>query len=397
MELLIKGARIVDSNKDFIGDIYIKKGIINKVGADLEVPSCRIIDGEGLVVLPSFIDLHCHFREPGQTYKEDIRTGSLAALRGGFTAVNLMANTKPICSSMDTVNYVFSKAKDLDLIEIHQTVSLTNNFDGEDISHIDTLTDVVKLLSDDGKGVKSSEVMLRAMIKAKEKGLTIISHAEDENLTKYSTRLSENVATNRDIQLAKFTGVHLHLAHVSTKEAMEDIIRAKEEGYKITCEVTPHHLALVGEDTYRVNPPMRAKEDIEYLINSIKRGMIDVIATDHAPHTKGDKLQGAPGISGLETAFSVCYSVLVKEGHITLGYLSRLMSKNPAQLLGLNKGLIEEGYDGDLVLVDLFKKIIVDSRNFISKGKNTPFENMEFWGEIKGTIRKGKVLFEGGN
>lgn len=392
MELLIKNARIVDWCQDFIGDVYVKFGVIQEIGLNLE-KQCQIIDAEGLVLMPAFVDLHSHFRDPGQTYKEDIHSGSLAAVRGGYTTVNLMANTTPVCSEMETVNYVLEKARVVKLVDIHQCVSVTKDLQGEDISHLDKLNSEVKMLSDDGRGVANSKVMLEAMAKAKEKDLIIITHAESEELTIVDTRLAENTMTWRDISLAKYTGCKLHMAHVSTKEAMDYVIRAKQEGQKLTCEVTPHHLALTKDTDYKVNPPLREEEDITALIKAIKEGYVDAIATDHAPHSYEDKKKGANGISGIETAFSVCYTKLVHEGHITLNKLSELMSKNPSKLLNINKGEIKIGSEADLVLVDINESYKVKTEDFASKGKNTPFEGRVFKGVISNTIKAGKFVY----
>ncbi len=391
-ELLIKGARIVDWNKDCVQDIYIKNGIIHEISPNIKV-KCETIRAEGLFLLPSFIDMHCHFREPGYEYKEDLLTGSLAAVKGGFTAVNIMANTNPVCSNMEIVNYVFNRGKEIGLIDIHQSISITDNFDGMSIHHLDKIDERVKIISDDGNGVENNRVMLEAMKKATEKNLIVMSHAEDRELSKYDTRLSENISTMRDVELAKCTGARLHMAHVSTKEALQYVIVGKKNGINITCEVAPHHIALDEKTEYRVNPPLRTGEDVKFLIEGIKNGLVDVIATDHAPHSAIDKEKGAPGISGLETAFSICYTKLVREGHISLSKLSELMSRNPSKLMGLNKGQVEEGYDGDLVLLDIEKMYEIDSSKFLSKGKNTPFNNMNVWGNVEATIKAGKVVF----
>jgi dihydroorotase len=392
MELLIKNARIIDSSQDFKGDVYIKFGIIQEIGLNL-TKHCETIDAEGLVLMPSFVDLHCHFRDPGLTYKEDIYTGSQAAVRGGYTAVNLMANTMPVCSSMDTINYVLDKSREINLIDIHQTASITKDMLGTDLSHLDKLDNLVKMISDDGKGVSNSKLMLEAMIKAKAKDLMVITHAESEDLTTIDTRLAENTMTWRDITLAKFTDCQLHMAHVSTIEAMKAVIEAKKEGVRVSCEVTPHHIALTNQTEYKVNPPLRERADVEYLIKAIQEGFVDAIATDHAPHSVEDKLKGANGISGIETSFSVCYTKLVKDGYITLNKLSEIMSRNPARLMRVNKGEIKIGYDGDVVLVDLNSDYVVDSESFRSKGKNTPFNGMKLYGEILKTIKGGIVVF----
>ncbi|HHV26804.1 MAG TPA: dihydroorotase [Tissierellia bacterium] len=394
MKLLLKGAKVIDYNKEFKGDIYIEDGKILDFGPDLNY-DCEIINCNGLVVMPSFIDLHTHFRDPGFTYKEDLYTGSKAALKGGYTFVNLMANTNPICSSMEVVNYVLEKSKELDLIDIHQTVSITKDFDGKTLEHIDSLGKEVKFLSDDGKGVQESVVMYRALKKAKEKNLTIIAHEEDEGIVGVDSRLSENIMTFRDIELVRGTRAKLHLAHVSTKQAIEGIVKGKEEGLPITCEVTPHHISLYN-NSYKVNPPIRKKEDVSALIEAIKAGYVDAIGTDHAPHSVEDKKNGACGISGLETAFSISYTTLVRGGHTSLNKLSEIMSANPGEIADINKGRIEVGYDGDLVLLDLNKEVKINSKNFVSKGKNTPFNGEKYWGEIIATIKSGKVKYNGG-
>lgn len=396
-ELLIKNANIVDSSQNFKGDVYIKNGIISKVGLKLD-EDCKTLDAKGLTLIPSFVDMHVHFREPGYEYKEDIKSGSRAALRGGFSAVNLMGNTNPICSTKETLDYVLEKNRQANLIDIHQTVSMTRDFDGEDITHLEEMPECVKFISDDGKGVKNNKIMLDIMNKAKERDWTIISHAEDEDLTPCCTRLSENIITSRDIELAKYTGAKLHMAHVSTIEAIEYIIDAKKKGARVTCEVAPHHIALTDSTDYRVNPPLRKQRDVDSIIDAIKKGYVDVIATDHAPHTEDDKLSGAPGLVGLETAFSVCYTSLVKSGHIDLNKLTEIMSKNPSRLMDLNSGEIKIGQVGNLVLVDLDKEEKIDTSDFASKGKNTPFKDMTFQGRVEKTIIKGEVRYSrGGN
>lgn len=397
MNLLIKNARIIDFAQDFLGDLYIENGFIKEIGAKLNIENVEIIDAKGLVLMPSFIDTHAHFRDPGLTYKEDIETGARAALRGGYTGVCLMANTKPICSSKETLEFVRNREKELNLIDLHQCVSVTRGFDGEDLTHLDDFKndDRLKAISDDGVGVMDSKTMYDAMLKAKENGWVIMSHAEDKSFSLSDMRIAENIMTLRDIYLAKETGARLHMCHVSTKEAIEYIREAKLNYKNITCEVTPHHIALTRDiNDYRVNPPIREKEDVDSVIKAIKDGVVDCIGTDHAPHTKEDKEKGSPGMVGLETSFSICYTSLVKSNGITLNKLSEIMSKNGAEILGMNKGKISPGFDGDLVLVDLDKKIKVNSDEFHSKGKNTPFEGMEFYGDIEMTIKGGRILYK---
>lgn len=394
MDILIKNCRVIDENKDFVGDVCIENGKIGDYGKNLNY-DCKTISGKGLVLMPAFIDMHVHFREPGYTYKENIQTGSLAALKGGYTFVNLMANTNPICSNMKIVESVLKRSEDLDLIDIHQTVSITEDFDGRTLDHLDTLDNRVKFISDDGKEVQSNLTMYKAMIKAEELDLTIISHTEDDEIVQIDTRLSENIMTLRDIYLSKLTNCKLHLAHVSTKESIEEVRKAKSKKANITCEVTPHHIALY-EDDYKVSPPIREKKDIKAIIEGIKDGTVDIIATDHAPHLKEDKEKGAPGISGIETAFSISYTKLVKSGEISLNKLSEIMSSKPGELMKINKGKIEKGYDGDLVLIDLDKEIVINGEEFVSKGKNTPLNGQKFYGEVVATIKNGRIKYNGG-
>ncbi|BDR70729.1 dihydroorotase [Clostridium tetani] len=393
MELLIKNSRVVDFSQDFIGDVYVKNGIIHEIGRDLE-KNCKTIEGIGKVLMPSFIDLHAHFREPGYTYKEDIESGSMAAAKGGYTYVNLMPNTNPVCSSMDIVNYVINKADEIGLIDVHQAVSITRDFDGQTINHIDELDEKVKVISEDGKDVMNSKTMIKAMEKAKEKNILVMCHCENHDVSAMDMRLAEDTMTWRNITLAQYTGCSVHISHVSTKKSMNYIIDAKRKGQNVTCEVTPHHIALEDGINYRVNPPLRKKEDRDFLIKAIRGGLVDAIGTDHAPHSDEDKTKGAPGISGIETAFSVCYSYLVKKKEISLSKLSEIMSKNPAEIMCLNKGQIKIGFMGDLVLVNLEKSYKVNSNSFLSKGKNTPFEGKKLYGQVEKTIKSGKIIYD---
>ena len=397
MNLLIKNARIVDAAHDFYGDIYIENGKIKEISEEIIKGDVETIDALGKVLMPSFIDTHTHFRDPGLTYKEDIETGSKAAVRGGYTGVCLMANTKPIVSDKETLDFVRNRSKEVGLVDVHQCVSVTKDFDGVTLEHLESFKEdkELKAISDDGKGVVSNEAMRRALELTKETGWVVMSHAECPEFSKLDMRLAEDMMTIRDVELAKYTGGRLHMCHVSTVKSMKAIIDAKMEGANVTCEVTPHHIFLTQDiSNYRVNPPIREKEDVEYIHWAIKHGYVDTIGTDHAPHTKEDKEKGAPGMVGLETAFPICYTSLVKNGDISLNKLSEIMSKNGANLLGMNKGLVEPGKDGDLVLVDLDKKIKVDSSEFASKGRNTPYEGMEFYGEVLMTIKSGKIVYK---
>ncbi|WP_370829846.1 dihydroorotase [Clostridium sp.] len=396
MDLLIKNANMIDAYESFFGDILIIDGIITEIGKDINKEGIDIIDAKGLTLMPSFIDTHAHFRDPGLTYKEDMESGSRAAAKGGYTGVCLMGNTNPICSTKEVVEYVRNKAKEVGLIDVHQCVSITENFGGKSIEHLNAFDDDKELvaITDDGVGVMDSSIMMKAMEKAKENNWIVMSHAEDKTFSKIDMRIAEDLMTIRDLYLAKATKARLHMAHVSTVESIEAIRRAKKEGANVTCEVTPHHIGLTTEESnYRVNPPIREKADVNSIIEGIKDGTVDCIGTDHAPHTEEDKAKGAPGMVGLETAFSICYTELVRKNGISVNKLSELMSRNPAKILGMNKGSITIGKDGDLVLVDLNKEVVIDKEKFASKGKNTPFHGRKYFGEVIMTIKGGMLIY----
>lgn len=397
MNLLIKNVNLIDESNNFFGDIYIENGLIKELGTSLN-KECETLDGKGLVLMPAFIDTHAHFRDPGFEYKEDIESGSKAAVRGGYTTVTLMPNTKPVCSSKEVLDYVVNKGKEVGLVDLYQTVSITKNLSGEEINHLKEFegNPNVKAITDDGKGVSDSKIMMEAMKIAKANNWIVMSHAESPEFSKVDMRLAENMMTWRDITLAKFIDCRLHMSHVSTKEAMKYIIEGKNDGVKVTCEITPHHLALNNKiSNYRVNPPIREEEDVNFLIKAIKMNYVDCIGTDHAPHSKEDKEKGAPGMIGIEQAFSICYTKLVKENHISLNKLSQLMSGNAAKLLNINKGKLQPGFLGDLVLIDLNKKRVFKEEDIVSRSKNTPFNGMEFYGDVVVTIKNGKIVYKG--
>lgn len=398
--IIIKNVRIVDKNIDKNGYVIIEAGKISSLGFDQidDENIMTVIDGKGMVLMPAFADLHAHFRDPGFTYKEDLTSGSRAAVRGGYTSVVLMANTNPVCSNLEVYKDVKNRASEIGLVDVEPVISISENLKGENSNHLDELINKsdssnIKFLSDDGKGVMSSKMMEDALELSKKLNLVIMSHAEDHSFSTTDMRKAENYMTLRDIFACEQTGGRLHLCHVSTKEAMEMIITAKKKGINVTCEVTPHHIFLTDEVNYRVNPPLRKAEDIESIINAIKAGYVDAIATDHAPHSDEDKLNGAPGISGIELSFQLCLTKLVKESNIELKTLSELMSYNPCKMMGLNKGLIKEGYEADLVLVDINKKTNIDISKFQSKSKNSPLNGYEVYGEVLMTFKSGKLVY----
>lgn len=390
--MLITNAALTDAKGERKADLLIENGIITKIGQGLNSDGHTVLNAEGLTVMPAFIDLHCHFRTPGFEYKEDLETGSKAAAAGGYTLVNCMANTKPVCSSEKIAFEVMNAAESIGLCRVNQTISITKDFDGKTLDHLSNV-DTLKIISDDGKGVQSSLIMYNAMKIAKEKGMTIFSHAEDMELSPVDYRLAEDLETMRNIELAKTCGAHLHMSHVSTIGAMQAVERAKAQGANVTCEVGPHHIWFY-DNAYKVNPPIRTRADVDYLIRAIKNGTVDAIATDHAPHTDEEKQNGAPGMVGLETAFAVCYTKLCLESGVPLSRLSQLLSQNPAKILNANKGLLQEGCDGDIVIIDTNKQWSVNRNALNSKSKNTPWHGTNLTGKVIATLMGGKITYK---
>ena len=389
--MLLKNARLASGQPV---DLLLKDGLIAAMGLDLAADGEEVLDCAGRTVLPAFVDLHCHWRTPGFEYKEDIATGSAAAAAGGYTFVNLMPNTKPVCSSADIAHSVMAEAERIGLCAANQTVSITQNFDGRTLDHLKTLPEDLKFITEDGKGVQSGNVMAKAFSIAVQRGLTIMSHAEDMDISPWDYRLAENIETVRNLHLSEYYGTRLHMCHVSTKEAVEAIGAAKWKGVPVTCEVTPHHLWFADTD-YRVNPPIRKAEDVDALIEAIRLGVVDAIATDHAPHTDEEKAAGAAGMVGLETAFGVCYTKLCREKGLPLARLAELMSTAPAEILGLaGHGRVLPGYAADLVLVELDTPYTVDKEKLHSKSHNCPYDGAQLFGRVDLTIKGGKVTWK---
>ena len=389
--MLLKNARLASGQPV---DLLLKDGLIAAMGLDFAADGEEVLDCAGRTVLPAFVDLHCHWRTPGFEYKEDIATGSAAAAAGGYTFVNLMPNTKPVCSSADIAHSVMAEAERIGLCAANQTVSITQNFDGHTLDHLKTLPEDLKFITEDGKGVQSGNVMAKAFAIAAQRGLTIMSHAEDMDISPWDYRLAENIETVRNLHLSEYYGTRLHMCHVSTKEAVEAIGAAKWKGVPVTCEVTPHHLWFADTD-YRVNPPIRKAEDVDALIEAIRLGVVDAIATDHAPHTDEEKAAGAAGMVGLETAFGVCYTKLCREKGLPLARLAELMSTAPAEILGLaGHGRVLPGYAADLALVELDTPYTVDKNALHSKSHNCPYDGAQLFGRVDLTIKGGKVTWK---
>lgn len=392
---------LIRNAKDMNGrpcDVWLSADKIKAIGTGLPVPEGeRVLEAAGLTVLPAFIDTHCHWRTPGLEYKEDIATGSAAAAAGGYTFVNLMPNTKPVCSSPDIVYAVQAKAHEVGLCDANQTVSITKDFDGKTLDHLLTLPADIKFITEDGNGVQNNAVMARAFAIAAERGLTVMSHAEDREISPWDYRLAENIETARNCHLAEYYGTRLHMCHVSTAEAADMVRQSRRRGARVSCEVTPHHLWFDDSRLqYRVNPPIRKASDAAALVAAIKDGTVSCIGTDHAPHTAEEKANGAAGMVGLETAFAVCYTKLCRMEGLPLEHLSFLLSSGPAQVLGLEdrKGQLAPGFDADLVLVDLDALWTVDAAALHSKSKNCPYDGEKLYGRVVTTVKGGKITWQ---
>lgn len=426
MNFLIRQAHIVDpKNKvDGIFDLRIKQGRVAEMGKDLTKGAGEeVFEAEGLHLLPGLIDLHTHFREPGFEQKETIETGAKAALRGGFVGCVSMPNTQPPCDHQSVIDNIIRKAHEVPF-HIFPAGTLSKGREGKELSEMADLKRAgIRAVTDDGSWVSDPLLMRRAMEYASMLDLLVISHAEDKRLSAngvmneslMSTQLglkgipdeSEDIAVARDIQLARLTGVRLHIAHVSTAGSVKLIRQAKAEGLAVTAEVTPHHLSLTDAEVegyntnFKMNPPLRSAKDMEALQRGLKDGTIDCIATDHAPHTEEEKMlefDEAPfGVIGLETAFAVSFTQLVLPKKMSLSELVIRMSTRPAELLKLPDGYgeIRKGTEANLTLVDLDEEWTVEAQNLISKSKNSCFIGRKLKGKVMATLCLGNLwVFE---
>ena len=420
MKLLIKNATLVLKDGERKADLLIENGRISKIGSGLSCEG-KVIDATGKHVLAGLIDMHVHLREPGFEGKEDIESGSKAAVAGGFTQICCMPNTNPVCDNAVVVSYIKNRAQQVGLLKVHPIGSITKGEEGAALSETGKMKEAGAVaISDDGKSVMDSNIMRLAMEYASGFGIKCLCHCEDINLVdagvvnegynstltglKGSLRAAEDIMIARDFCLAESLGVPVHICHVSTYSGVEIIRSAKSRGVEVTAETCPHYFALTDDiittfDTNtKVNPPVREERDRLAIIEGLKDGTLDCIVTDHAPHSAKDKAVeynlAAFGMSGLETSFALSYTYLVKSGKIPLVKLSKLMSANPAQILDLDGGEIKEGAVADLTVVDLNKKWTVNGEKFLSKGKNTPFNGYEVYGSVEYTIVDGAVKYK---
>lgn len=440
MDILIKGGHVINpaTKMDEVADVRIENDVIAEIGKNLKTKKTdHVIQAKGYYVMPGFIDMHVHFRDPGFEQKEDIYTGMAAAAHGGYTTVLTMPNTKPVVDNADVVNYVHTKAASGHCIHVMQVGAVTKGQQGKELADIKGMVEAgIPAISEDGKSVMNAEVYREGMLEAAKYGIPVLAHCEDINMVNGGvmnadakakeldmpgiTNSVEDVIIARDIVLSKETGAQLHLCHCSTADSVKMVKLAKEEGLKVSAEVCPHHFTLTSDDikkfvpqiengiliphetdadtNYKMNPPLRTGKDVEALKEGLRDGIMDVISTDHAPHTFDDKntsMKKAPfGIVGLETAACLTYSELVLGGYLTPMQMAEKMSYNPARIIGIDKGDIQPGKKADVVLFDPNETYRIDKNTFASKGRNTPFDGREVTGRVKLTICDGNIVYE---
>ncbi len=446
MSLMIKGGRVLDpaTGRDEVADIYIEDGLVQKIGSGLKKKADETIDAAGKYVMPGFVDMHVHLRDPGQTDKETIETGAAAAAKGGYTTILAMPNTKPVVDNADVLSYVLNKGRSVTPVHVDQAGGITAGMEGERLADLARMAELGTIaFSEDGQSVMSSKLCWEAMHVLAKLDLPFLDHCEDKALVNGGVinedanceRLGlpgihntvENIIAARDYLLATEAGARLHLCHCSTAEVVDMMRTAKQIGKPLTGEVCPHHFTLTSDDipdvpkmleqgaqtptlsaspanteglemvNYKMNPPLRTERDRQALIKGLQDGSIDCISTDHAPHSAQDKNKGmkdAPfGIVGLETAAALTYSELVDKKYLTPLQMAEKMSYNPAKILRLDAGTITEGKDADLVIFDPKSSYTIDKNTFVSKSRNTPFHGRKVKGRVEATLIGGEVIY----
>lgn len=427
MKILIKGGRVIDpANKiEKVTDIYISGGLIEEIGSELDPEGLdiEVIDASGLIVAPGLIDMHTHLREPGFEYKEDIESGTNAAAMGGFTSIACMPNTNPPIDSAAMVEFILSRAKTVGKVNVYPIGCISKGQKGEELAQIGELKFAGAVaVSDDGRPVSNARLMRHAMQYSNTFDITVISHCEDLSLAdggsanegfmattlglRPITPAAEEVMVARDVLMAENDGLSVHIAHISTRRSVEIIRGAKARGARVTCETCPHYFTLTdraidGFNTNaKMNPPLRSDDDVAAIIEGLKDGTIDVIATDHAPHHIDEKncefALAANGIVGLETALPLGITYLVNRGVLTMSELLTKMCVNPANILGLNKGSLAVNRPADIVIFDPEEMFTVDVNSFMSKGKNSPYDGFTLHGKVKYTIVNGAIVVNQG-
>ena len=424
MKTLIQNGYVLDpeSKREGKFDVLIEDNKIIKVAEQITDYADKVLDASGCYVMPGFIDLHVHLRDPGLEYKETLEAGGKAAARGGVTTICAMPNTKPVVDNGEKVADVHNRAKTDSPVHVIQIGAITIGQQGQELADIEGMAKAgCHAISEDGKSVMNASLYRKAMKIAKENGISIFAHCEDITMVeggvmhadekaqalglKGITNAVEDVIVARDILLAKETGVRLHLCHCSTEDSVKLVDAAKKDGLPVTAEVCPHHFAMTTDDiteddgNFKMNPPLRGRRDVEALKAGLKADIMDVIATDHAPHAAEEKncsmTKAAFGIVGLETMASLTYTELVEPGILTPMQMAEKTSYNPANILGLDdKGAIAEGKIADVVVFDPTVEYVIDKNTFYSKGKNTPFHGRKVKGDIRYTLVEGNVVYE---
>jgi dihydroorotase len=421
--LLIQGGRVIDPASKFDGaaDVLIRDGKVEKIGQGLKADGVPVFDAKGAIVAPGFIDMHVHLREPGLEHAETIETGAKAAAAGGFTTICCMPNTLPVNDSAMVTSYILQRAREAAPVNVFPIGAITKGSKGEELAAIGSMHEAgIVAISDDGRPVMNARVMRRAMELARTLNIPVIDHCEDLNLSAggdmhegpVSVRLglrgipsaSEDVMVARDLLLAELTGAAYHVAHLSTKRSAAMVAFAKSRGIQVTSEVTPHHFAITDHElcaydsNYKMKPPLRRQEDVDAVIEGLKDGTIDAIATDHAPHPGDEKMQEFErcpfGITGLETAIGLTLSELVHPGHITVGRMVELFTTGPADVLRMNRGRLAPGAPGDVTVFDLTTEWTFDVSHSLSKSRNSPFSGRKFRGGAMATIVAGASVWK---
>jgi dihydroorotase len=420
--LLITGGRVIDpaSGGDAMADILIRDGHIESVGTGLRDEAARHFDAAGAIVAPGFIDMHVHLREPGIEHAETIETGARAAAAGGFTTICCMPNTVPVNDSATVTSYIVQRAREVAKVNVFPIGAITKGSLGEELAAIGSMRDAgIVAISDDGRPVMNARVMRRAMELARALDLPVIDHCEDLNLSaggdmhegRESVRLglrgipsaSEDVMVARDLLLAELTGARFHVAHLSTRNSMQMVQFAKIRGMQVSCEVTPHHFAITDRElstydsNYKMKPPLRCRPDADAVIEGIVNGVVDAIATDHAPHAGSEKMQEFErcpfGITGLETALGLSLDELVHKNRIPVTRLVELFTTGPANILNLNRGTLAPGAPADITIFDLHTEWTYDVQQSFSKSRNSPFSGRRFRGGPLATIVGGEIVW----